>query len=78
MKIVSGVYQPDEGELWIRGEKERLRNPADAQAKGIYLVSQEPILFPYLTIEENILLGMKVNKKLYSEEDKSLDGCPNM
>lgn len=72
MKILSGVYQPDEGEIWIRGEKERLRNPADAHARGIYLVPQEPMLFPYLPIEENILLGMKVNKKLYRKKIKAL------
>ena len=72
MKILSGIYQPDEGEIWIKGKKERLKNPADAHAKGIYLVPQEPIIFPYLTIEENILLGMEVSKKLYREKIKVL------
>jgi AI-2 transport system ATP-binding protein len=72
MKILSGVYQPDEGEIWIKGTKERLRNPAEAHAKGIYLVPQEPTLFPYLTIEENILLGLNVNKKLFRKKIKAL------
>ncbi len=72
MKILSGVYQPDEGEIWIKGKKERLKDPADAHVKGIYLVPQEPMIFPYLTIEENILLGMEVNKKLYRAKIKTL------
>jgi AI-2 transport system ATP-binding protein len=72
MKILSGIYQPDEGEIWIKGKKERLKNPADAHVKGIYLVPQEPVIFPYLTIEENILLGMNVNKKLYRAKIKAL------
>ncbi len=72
MKILSGVYQPDRGEIWIRGQQERLRSPADAHAKGIYLVPQEPLLFPYLTIEENILLGMNVDKKVFREKIQTL------
>ncbi len=63
MKILSGVYQPDEGEIWIKGKRERLKSPHDAHLKGIYLVPQEPSLFPYLTIEENILLGTPKQKK---------------
>ncbi len=63
MKILSGVHQPDEGEIWIKGKKEKIKNPHDAHLKGIYLVPQEPSLFPYLSIEENILLGTPKSKK---------------
>lgn len=73
MKILSGVYQPDEGEIWIKGKKERIKNPYDAHLKGIYLVPQEPSLFPYLTIEENILLGTpRKNKAKYMKKIKEL------
>jgi AI-2 transport system ATP-binding protein len=72
MNILSGVYQPDSGEIWIKRNKERLKSPADAHAKGIYLVPQAPSLFPYLTIEENILLGMNVKKSEYREKIKTL------
>ncbi len=73
MKILSGVHQPDEGEIWIRGQKEKIKNPHDAHLKGIYLVPQEPALFPFLTIEENILLGTpKKNRPLYLKKIKEL------
>ena len=67
MKILIGIYQPDNGEIWVKRNKERLKSPADAHTKGIYLVPQELLIFPYLTIEENILLGMNVKKSEYSE-----------
>jgi len=67
MNILSGVYQPDSGEIWIKGNKERFKCPADAHAKGIYLVPQSPSIFPYLTIEENIFLGMNIERSRYSE-----------
>ncbi len=73
MKILSGVHQPDEGEIWIKGQRERIKNPHDAHLKGIYLVPQEPALFPFLTIEENILLGTpKKNRPLYLKKIKEL------
>jgi len=72
MKILSGVYQPDEGEIWLRGKNTKIKSPADAHSKGIYLVPQEPVLFPYLTIEENILLGTKVKTKAYRRKIEDL------
>jgi AI-2 transport system ATP-binding protein len=72
MKILSGVYQPDEGEIWVQGKNVKIKSPADAHTKGIYLVPQEPLLFPYLTVEENILLGTKPEKKGDRKELKDL------
>ena len=63
MKVLSGVYQPDQGEIWVQGKNVKIKSPADAHSKGIYLVPQEPLLFPYLTVEENILLGTRDEKK---------------
>jgi AI-2 transport system ATP-binding protein len=72
MKILSGVFQPDEGEIWVQGKNTKIRSPAEAHSKGIYLVPQEPVLFPYLTVEENILLGTKVKKKAYRKKLEDL------
>jgi AI-2 transport system ATP-binding protein len=72
MKILSGVYQPDEGEIWAQGKNVKIKSPADAHSKGIYLVPQEPLLFPYLTVEENILIGTQVEKKAYRKKLKGL------
>lgn len=62
MKILMGIYRADSGEVYIHGEKVNLSNPAHSLQQGIYLVPQEPLLFPNMTVEENILIGMNGNK----------------
>lgn len=59
MKIIMGIYQPDEGELRICGEPVTNFKPAVSLAKGIYMVPQEPMLFPNMSVEENIIIGFK-------------------
>ena len=57
MKILSGVYQPDSGQILIAGKPTRLENAADANRKGIGMVFQEQSLLTNLTVGENIYLG---------------------
>lgn len=57
MKILSGVHQPDEGQIRIRGETVHFANPAEARARGIGMVYQELSLMPALTVAENVFLG---------------------
>lgn len=59
MKILMGIYQPDGGEIHISGKKVNLCSPSAALSNGIYLVPQEPMLFPNMTVEENIVLGFQ-------------------
>ena len=59
MKIIMGIYQPDEGELVIAGGKINTFKPSVILAKGVYMVPQEPMLFPNMTVEENVLIGFK-------------------
>ena len=59
MKIIMGIYQPDEGELVIAGEKINSFKPSVVLSKGVYMVPQEPMLFPNMTVEENVLIGFK-------------------
>ena len=61
MKIIMGIYQPDEGELVIAGDKISSFKPSAILAKGVYMVPQEPMLFPNMTVEENVLIGFKEN-----------------
>lgn len=61
MKIIMGIYQPDEGSVAIAGEKLSVFKPSASLAKGIYMVPQEPMLFPNMTVEENILIGFHEN-----------------
>lgn len=59
MKIIMGIYQPDSGELYIEGERMTVFRPAAALARGVYMVPQEPMLFPNMTVEENVLIGFQ-------------------
>ena len=57
MKILYGLYQPDEGEIRIAGRSARLTSPAKAIAHGIGFVSQHFSLVPRFTVTENVVLG---------------------
>jgi rhamnose transport system ATP-binding protein len=57
VKMLAGVYQPDEGELLIDGAPVTLHSPAAARDAGIAVIYQEPALFPDLTVAENIFMG---------------------
>ena len=59
VKIIMGIYQADEGEIYLEGKLCKLNKPAASLAEGIYLVPQEPLLFPNMTVLENILMGFK-------------------
>lgn len=62
MKILMGIYTMDSGEIYINGEKVIFTSTSAALQKGIYLVPQESLLFPNMTVEKNILIGFKANK----------------
>ncbi len=57
IKIVSGVYEPDVGTLSVSGSKVSFKSPLEAQAAGIATIYQELLLFPELTVAENIFMG---------------------
>ena len=59
MKILSGAYQPDSGEMEIDGKIYHPRHPLDARAAGVGMIYQELSIAPHLTVEENIVLGME-------------------
>ena len=62
MKIIMGIYTCDAGEILLDGKVARLGKPAASLAAGIYLVPQEPLLFPNMTVLENILMGFSENE----------------
>ncbi len=57
MDILSGLYQPDEGEIFLDGKAIKINAPADALRHGIGMIHQHFMLVPQLTVVENIVLG---------------------
>src|SRR5919197_3588272 len=57
MNILYGLYHPDEGEIFIRGQRISLSSPKDAIAHGIGMVHQHFMLIPVMTVAENIVLA---------------------
>lgn len=78
IKIMTGIYQPDSGEILLNGQPIHLGSSADAQGHGIAAIYQEPLVFPDLNIAENIFIshrgrGALVNwGKLYREAEAVL------
>lgn len=62
--ILSGMVQPDEGEIRIRGESVRIDSPRVALERGIGTVYQHSLLVPTLTVLDNLLLGVDQGWKL--------------
>ena len=62
MKIITGVYRPDQGEIILNGEPLQPKNPNDAYAKGIAIIFQETSLFPDLTVLENLFMGHEIHR----------------
>jgi simple sugar transport system ATP-binding protein len=58
MNVLFGLYQADEGEIYVRGEKVGINSPAHAIDLGIGMVHQHYKLVPPLTVAENIILGL--------------------
>lgn len=59
MNILMGLYQADEGKIFINNEEVTLKSPNDAFGYGIGMVHQQYMLVPNMTVLENIALGMK-------------------
>src|SRR6266513_1825257 len=57
MNILYGLYQPDEGQILVKGEPVRFHSPKDAINRGIGMVHQHFMLIPVMTVAENIVLA---------------------
>jgi simple sugar transport system ATP-binding protein len=57
MKILYGLYQPDEGEIEVAGEQRNFRSPQDAIEAGIGMIHQHFKLVEPLTVSQNVTLG---------------------
>jgi simple sugar transport system ATP-binding protein len=57
MSILYGLYQPDEGEIYIHGKPVEFSSPIDAIAAGVGMVHQHFMLFPSLSVTDNVIYG---------------------
>lgn len=57
IKIMTGIHQPDAGEILLDGRPVQIHNAMHAQNLGIVAIYQEPMVFPDLTVAENIFIG---------------------
>ncbi|BBF42078.1 ABC transporter, ATP-binding protein [Lachnospiraceae bacterium KM106-2] len=65
MSMLFGMYEPDEGEIYVRGKKENIVSPSYATELNIGMVHQHFKLVSNYTVTENIILGMETKKKLF-------------
>ena len=81
MKILSGAYQKDEGEILIDGNPVEINSAQDSQKLNISIIYQELNLTEQLTVAENIFMGRQIMKNsfmvdwkaMYEESQKILD-----
>jgi rhamnose transport system ATP-binding protein len=79
IKIMTGVYRPDQGEVLLNGNHIQIHNSLDAQKHGIAAIYQEPMTFPDLNVAENIFIshedrGSIVNwNKMTTDAEKILN-----
>jgi simple sugar transport system ATP-binding protein len=57
MNILYGLYKPDDGEIYIQGEKKEILTPNDSITAGVGMVHQHFMLIPVFTVTENVMLG---------------------
>ncbi len=59
MKVLSGAYRPDSGEMIYEGTPYAPKGPRDALARGVAMIYQELAIAPHLTVEANVMLGQE-------------------
>ncbi|MCB0164169.1 MAG: ABC transporter ATP-binding protein [Anaerolineae bacterium] len=63
MKILYGLYQPDEGEILLNGQPIQINSPSDSIRHGIGMIHQHFMLVDSLTVAENVALGLKSKRE---------------
>jgi len=64
IKIIAGIYKADDGEIFIEGRKQIIKNTRDSQKLGLGFVYQDLTLVPNLSVAENIFLGTYPTNRL--------------
>ena len=69
MKVLYGLYRPEEGEIYINGEQVSIESPTDAIELGIGMIHQHFMLVPSLTVAENVALGLPSSRGFLTDLD---------
>jgi rhamnose transport system ATP-binding protein len=69
IKIITGVFHPDSGEIFMNGKPVNIRSPLEAQALGVAAIYQHVTCFPDITVAENIFMGHEKTTKLLRNID---------
>ncbi|MFB0927633.1 MAG: ATP-binding cassette domain-containing protein [Acidimicrobiales bacterium] len=69
MKILFGLYLPDEGEILLRGAPTQISSPISAIEQRVGMVHQHFMLVPTLTVAENVALGLSSNRGIRTDLD---------
>jgi ABC-type uncharacterized transport system ATPase subunit len=65
MSILYGMYQPTSGNIYVRGNRVAIKSPLHAIDLGISMVHQHFLLTPPHTVSENIIVGLKTNRRIF-------------
>ena len=78
MKVLTGIYAKDSGEIFFEGQEVNFQNPKESQEAGISIVHQELNMMNHLTVAQNIFIGREmmsgklINDRKMNEEAKKL------
>ncbi len=70
IKVLGGIYNAEQGEIFINGSQVTIKNVSDARSNGISIIHQELVLVPHMTVAENIFLGREISGKFGIEGNK--------
>ncbi len=68
MKVLTGIYKADGGDIYVEGKKVEITGPKDAQKLGIGIVHQELNLMQHLTVAQNIFIGRELSGKMFLKD----------
>ena len=71
VKMIYGLYDPDEGEILLNGKPVKLKGPRDAIRRGIGMVHQHFQLVPVFTVAENVILGDEPHRSIFVNMKKA-------
>lgn len=69
IKVITGVHQPEEGEIYLNGEKVNFKGTQESKDAGIAAIYQHTIAYPDLSVAENIFIGHELTKGFMNKLD---------